>query len=219
MVSKKMAFGAGTLVLLLALLVGAFWAYTMMGAAGGSAGSWNDYRAADALLAGSGEVVLATYLDEESHEIPTVTTDGGVVVGSVTETYQRFRVVESWKGDAVVGQDLYVVTSAGYKTALAEGGSETYEYDSISLTAGEDYVMFLHGRSRPDGYPAQYGDIIWTRPGEPAVAEVDDAGRLTFIATARYKDTVDGEGMERVPGSDAPFEMTKEDIKGSTPAK
>ena len=51
MVSKKMVFGAGTLVLLLALLVWCLLGeYTMMRAAGGSAGPWNDYRAADALV-------------------------------------------------------------------------------------------------------------------------------------------------------------------------
>ena len=182
-------------------------------------GSWNDYRTADRLLADSGLIVSATYLDEESHVIPTYTTDDGEVLGSVTEAFQRFRVVEALKGEATAGDVMYVVNSVGYKSVTADGDRRTHEYDGIDLTADQNYVMFLESRARPDGYPSQYGDTLWTRPGEPAIAQVDDAGRLTFLATTRYKDTIEEEGLDRVSGSDAPFEMTKADIQGSDPAK
>ena len=220
MVNKKLLFGTGIPVLLLALMGVVFWAYSAMFAGGGSAGgSWNDYRTADRLLADSGLIVSATYLDEESHVIPTYTTDDGDVLGSVTEAFQRFRVVEALKGEATAGDVMYVVNSVGYKSVTADGDPRTHEYDGIDLTADQNYVMFLESRARPDGYPSQYGETLWTRPGEPAIAQVDDAGRLTFLATSRYKDTIEEEGTDRVSGSDAPFEMTKADIQGSDSAK
>lgn len=214
MVNQKLMLGVSIPALLLALLGGVFAAYSLMGAEGMS-GSWQDYRDAKSLLAASERILVATYLDEETHEIPTVTADDGTVVGSVTEKFRRFRIVEALKGDGESGDIMYVVTSVGYKTALARGGSESYTYDVLDLTADEDYVLFLDGRAKQDGYPSQYGDTLWTRPGEPGIARLDDAGRLTFIATDRYKNTVESEGLERVAGSDAPFEMTKEDIKGN----
>lgn len=218
MVKKRLMLGVSIPALLFALLSGGFVAYSLMGSEG-SSGSWRDFRDGGSLLGASERILVATYLDEEAHEIPTVTADDGTVVGSVKEKFLRFRVVETLKGDGESGDIMYVVTSVGYKTALAGGGSESYTYDAINLTADEDYVLFLDGRARQEGYPSQYGDTLWTRPGEPGIAQLDDTGRLTFIATDRYKDAIKGEGLKRVTGSDAPFEMTKGDITGSTPAK
>ena len=180
MVNKKLLFGTGIPVLLLALVGVVFWAYSAMFAGGGSAGgSWNDYRTGDRLLADSGLIVSATYLGEESHVIPTYTTDDGEVLSTVTEAFQRFRVVEALKGEATAGDVMYVVNSVGYKSVTSEGDPVAHEYDRIDLTADQNYVMFLESRARPDGYPSQYGDTLWTRPGEPAIAQLDDAGRLT----------------------------------------
>ena len=205
-------------MLLLAVLGGVFAAYSIIPTKG-AAGSWRDYRDAASLLAASERIVVATYLDEATHEIPTVTADDGTVVGSVTEKFRRFRIAEALKGDGESGDIMYIVTSVGYKTALSTGGSKSYTYDVLDLTADEDYVLFLDGRAKQEGYPSQYGDTLWTRPGEPAIAKVDSNGRLTFIATDRYKDTIEGEGLERLTGSDAPFELTKEDITGPTSSR
>ena len=183
----------------------------------GTSGDWLDYRDAGSLLAASERILEATYLDEETHEIPTVTADDGTVVGSVTERFRRFRIVEALKGDGESGDIMYVVTSVGYKTALSGGGSKSYTYDVLHLTADEDYVLFLNGIARQEGYPSQYGDTLWVRPGEPGVAQLDAAGRLAFIATDRYKNTMEAGGLETVEGSDAPFEMTKENIAASVP--
>ncbi len=202
-------------MLLLARLGGVLAAYSFIPTKGASR-SWRDYRDADSLLAASERIVVATYLDEATHEIPTITSHDGTVIGSVTETFRRFRFGESLKGDAQVGDTLYVVESANVKTALVDGESETVNCEVLQLTADQEYVPFLH--SKPAN-PAQYGDAIWTRPGEPGIAQIDAEGRLTFVATDRYKDTVEGEGLERAAGSDAPFEMTKEDITGSTSPK
>ena len=150
---------------------------------------------------------------------PTYTTDDGEVLSTVTEAFQRFRVVEVLKGAATAGDVMYVVNSEGYTSVTADLEPRSGEYDGIDLTADQDYVMFLERRARPDGYPSQYGDTLWTRPGEPGIAQMDSEGRLTFIATDRYKDTIKSEGLERAAGSDAPFEMTKGDITGSPSPK
>lgn len=219
MVSKKWMLGVGAPVLVLFALLGvAFVVYISMGSEGGS-GSWQDYRDASSLIAASERIMVATYLDEETHVIPTVTDDDGTVIGSVTEQFLRFQIVEALKGDGTASEIVHVANTLGYKTAQIGGGSKSYSYDNIDLTANENYVLFLSSRSMIEGYPTKYGDTLWTRPGEPAVAQLDDAGRLTFVATKRYKDTVDDEGLERVSGSDAPFEMTKEDITSSVAEK
>jgi len=217
-VSKKLILGVSIPVLLFALLSGGFVAYTLMGSEG-SSGSWRDFRDGGSLLAASERILVAKYLDGETHEIPTVTADDGTVVGSVTEKFRRFRIVKTLKGDGKPGDIVHVVSSVGYRTALAGGGSESYTYDTIDLTANQDYVLFLDARSKPDGYPPQYGNTLWARPGEPGIARLDADGRLTFIATDRYKDTIEDEGLKRVTGSDAPFEMTEEDITGSASSK
>ena len=219
MVSKKLMLGVGVPVLMLSALSGvAVVVYISMGSEGGS-GSWQDYRDASSLLAASERIMVATYLDEETHEITTVTDGDGKAVGSVTEQFLRFRIRETLKGEGTAGEIVYVVNTLGYKTAQIGGGSKSYSYDNIDLTANENYVLFLSSRSMIEGYPTQYGDTLWARPGEPAIAQLDDSGRLRFIATSRYKDTVDDEGLERVSGSDAPFEMTQEDITSSIAEK
>ena len=218
-VNKKLVLGVGFPVLFLALARLAFWGYSAMIGGGGSAASWYDYRTGERLLSESDMVVLATYLGEESQVIPTHTADDGEVLSTVTEAFQRFQLVEVLKGTATVGETIYVVNSEGYTSVTADLEPVSGEYDGIDLTVDEDYVMFLERRARPSGYPSRYGDTLWTRPGEPAIAQVGDSGRLTFLATTRYKDTIAGEGLERVSGSDAPFEMTKEDIEGTESAK
>ena len=135
MINKKLMLGVGVPVLLLALLGGVFAAYSFIPTKGAS-GSWRDYRDVASLLAASERIVVATYLDDATHEIPTVTSDDGTVIGSVTETFQRFRIGESLKGDAQSGDTLYVVESANVKTALVDGGYETVNYEVLQLTAG-----------------------------------------------------------------------------------
>ena len=218
MTTKKLMLGVGIPVLLFAVLAGIYVSYLLIPVPGGL-GSWGDYRDGNSLITASERVVLATYLDEETHETPTVTDDDGNVVSSVTHIFRRFSVLESLKGDAQEGDTLYVTTTVGVKTALYAGKTENLSYDAVQLDADERYVLFLQSRPVRAGTPSQYGDTVWTRPGEPGVAQLDSDGRLTFLATDRYKDTIEAEGLERATDSDAPFEMTKGDITGSDPAK
>ena len=208
MVSKKFMLGVGIPVLLFALLGGVFAYWGSMGG-DSSSGHRRDFQSSGSLLVASERILVATYLDEETHEIPTVTADDGTVVFSVMERFRRFRIVEALKGDGESGDIMYGVTSVGHKTPWSAGGSKSYTYGLPDLTADEDYVLFLEGRSKQEGYPSQYGDTLWMHPGEPAIAQLDAAGRLTFIATDRYKDNIEGKGLELVTGSDAPFELTK----------
>ena len=77
--------------------------------------------------------------------------------------------------------------SAEVKTASGDGVSEAVRYNVLQLTADQEYVLFLHSKADPAGYPARHGDTIWTHPGEPGIAQLDLEGRLTFIAIDRYK--------------------------------
>ena len=217
MVNKKSALAVGVPVLA-AALAGIFFAYSFMPTSGGL-GSWRDFRDGASLVANSERIVLATYLSESTYERPTVTTDDGDVIGSVTEIFRQFRVDESLKGDAGVGDTQYAVSTAWVKSARDYGGFDRLEYDQVLLGSGEQYVLFLISRGTLEGYPSEYGDTLWVRPGEPGIAEMDASGRLTFIATDRYKETIEEEGLERVSSSDAPFELTKGEITGSAAAK
>ena len=78
--------------------------------------------------------------------------------------------------------------SAEVKTASGDGVSEAVRYNVLQLTADQEYVLFalykvLHSKADP----ARHGDTIWTHPGEPGIAQLDLEGRLTLIATDRYK--------------------------------
>ena len=214
LISKKLLLSVGMFVLLVALSGGVLSGCSLAPAKGIS-GSWRDYRDAHSLLAASERIVLATYLEEKSLELPTVISDDGDVIGSVTEIFRRFRVMEPLKGDAQTGDIQYVVSSSQVKSAKSSGGYNLLRYDVVQLKANEQYVLFLRSRAAPSRYPSEYGKTIWVRPGEPGIAQIDSEGRLTFIATDRYKNTIEEEGLERVEGSDAPFEMIKEDITGS----
>ena len=217
MVNKKSALVFGMPVLA-AVLAGIVFAYNFLPTSGGL-GSWRDFRDGASLVENSERIVLATYLSESTYERPTVTTNDGKVIGSVTEIFRKFRVDESLKGDASVGDTQYMVFTKSVKTARDDGGSDRLEYDQVSLDSGEQYVLFLINRGALEEYPSEYGDTLWVRPGEPGIAQMDSNGRLTFIATDRYKETIEEEGLERASSSDAPFELTKDGITGSSSAR
>ena len=101
MVNKKSALVFGMPVLA-AVLAGIVFAYNFLPTSGGL-GSWRDFRDGASLVENSERIVLATYLSESTYERPTVTTNDGKVIGSVTEIFRKFRVDESLKGDGSIG--------------------------------------------------------------------------------------------------------------------
>ena len=47
--------------------------------------------------------------------------------------------------------------SAEVKTASGDGVSEAVRYNVLQLTADQEYVLFLHSKADPAGYPARHG--------------------------------------------------------------
>ena len=131
----------------------------------GSSGDWPDFITAARLVNASGRIVVARYEGEATHMIDVLST-AGEKHGSVSEIYRKFTVVESLKGDVAAGETTHVVFTAG--STDASGISETYE--TVPLSQGQSYVLFLEGFPRRSEYPAQYGATIWTIVGEPGIA-------------------------------------------------
>ena len=111
----------------------------------------------------------------------------GSRTASVTEIYRRFKVVETLKGDAASGDTIFVVFTANFSWKLDDGQWRTEHYEVIPVSSGQEYVLFLKGTPRPDRYPAQYGDTVWGRVGEPSIAVIDPSGNLIFKSTERFK--------------------------------
>ena len=179
----------------------------------GSVESWLIHVEASTLVGSSDRIVVASYVDGRTETMSKGSASDGASKGSVTERFRRFTVVEVLKGDGAADDQLYLVTTDS-STFNFGGGKSTYrDYEVLDLKAGTRYVLFLEGVSRPEGYSSEYGDTLWTSPGEPYLAEIDSDGRLTFIATDVYEDLVEEGGFTPVRGSAAPFELTKEQIK------
>ena len=174
----------------------------------GGAGDWNDYRSADRLVKESDRIVIAQYLDEEVHEVSEISTEDGKPYASVGEIYRRFKVVETLKGDAVSGDTIFVVFTAYFAEKLADGEWISDPYEVIPVSPDQEYVLFLKGTPRPDGYPAQYGDTVWGRVGEPGIAVIDPSGDLIFKSTERFKSSHQLQGS-----SGAPFVLSKDQLR------
>lgn len=175
---------------------------------GGSAGEWPDYTNADSLVKESDRIVIAQYLDESPYMKPRISAATGQPHGSVSILFRRFKVVESLKGDATTGETTFVLFTSGYTTELDSGKSEFTAFEVLPLAPGQEYVLFLYGTPRREGYPAEYGDILWAPTGEPGIALIDSSGNLSFKSTDRYKDE---QGL--VDDAGAPFSLSKEQIR------
>ena len=152
-----------------------------------SGGDWNNFASADRLVKASDRIVTALYLDEESHEIPEISPEDGKPYSTVEAIYRRFKVVETLKGDTVSGEIVFVASSSSFSWKLDDGQWRTEHYEVIPVSPDQEYVLFLKGTPRPDRYPAQYGDTVWARVGEPGIAVIDPSGDLIFMSTERFK--------------------------------
>ena len=123
-------------------------------------------------------------------------------------------MVESLKGDAASGEDIYVVVTAGHTTDLSGSGRlEFVSYEVVPVSPGLEYVLFLRSSAARPEYPSQYGSVVWSPTGHPGMAQIGPVDALHFKASERYRNEVDQRGLERKSASAAPFELTKEYIK------
>ena len=175
---------------------------------GGSAGEWPEYTSADTLVKDSDRIIIAQYLDASPYMKPRISAATGQPRGSVSILFRRFKVVESLKGDATTGDTSFALFTSGYTTELDNGKSEFTAFEVVPLLPGQEYVLFLYGTPRREGYPAEYGDILWAPTGEPGIAQIDTSGNLSFKSTDRHKDE---QGLGAHSGS--PFSLSKEQIR------
>lgn len=180
---------------------------------GGSVASWLIHVEAETLVEGSDRILIAKYVDDRKENILKGTDADGESKGSISERFRQFTVVEVLKGAGSADDTLYVVTTESSTLRFADGKSSDSDYEVLGLKGDVDYVLFLEGVDRPDGYPSDYGDVLWTSPGEPNIAEIGVDGKLSFLATQVYQDMIADAGLTHVPGSAAPFELTMADIK------
>ena len=198
----------GATIVIAGLLFGTLVAPRFLSTTGG-VGSWRDYASAESLVGESDRIVVGQYMDESSHVKPETSAATGEEKGSVSHVFRQFRVVESLKGDATVGDTFFVAFTTGYTTILESGESEFTSFEVVEVSSGQEYLLFLRGTPRRDGYPAKYGsDIQWAITGEPGIALVGQGGDLSFKSSTRYKGE---QGLAADVG--APFALTKEQVR------
>ena len=175
-------------------------------------GSARDYIDAETLVQSADRILVAKFLEEKSHVIDRTAHDG-TVLGNITLVVQKFRNVESLKGDAKTDDITYVVSEAADSLDWGDGNRTTNEFERVPLSKSEDYVVFLKEIPAKNEYEGKYKDeyegSFWAYTGEPAIAMMQPGtGTFQFKVTDRYKSERD------VLSSNAPFELSKQDISG-----
>lgn len=102
----------------------------------------------------------------------------------------------------------YVSTKSSDSYNLPGGDKKTFDRETVPLSVGDSYVLFL--REAPDRpeYEGQYGDVVWAHESQPSISQVDpDTGNLQFKTTKTYRNAVNV-----LPTSGAPFELSRGEI-------
>ncbi len=172
-----------------------------------TSGSYRGYGNANGLVGSSDRIVYAKYLSETSHKIDRVNSSDGSVIGDITIVVRSFQNIESLKGNTTTGDMTYVVHETADSLDFLDGGKMTATFDEVPLSKGEDYMLFLRKIPTRPEYNGRYGDGVWAYTGQPSIAKVQDDGNLQFKATDRFK-----KGWDVLDDSDAPFELSKQDI-------
>ena len=173
----------------------------------GSTGTYLDYLDEEELVRNSERIVIAQYVNEDFHVVDMKNAHDNAVLGKITLTVQRFQNIESLKGNAAVGDMTYVAIKSSDSYNLP-GGEEIFDRETVPLTVGNNYVVFLREVPPRPEYNGQYGDVVWAYVGEPGIAQIQaDSDKLQFKVTERFKDDWDV-----LPNSDAPFELSKQGI-------
>lgn len=174
----------------------------------GHAGLYRDFDNSDDLVGKSHQIVIARYVGQDTHKIDLVNTEDRAVLGDITLTVRQFQVFEALKGTAQADDVIYVGHETSESFNFLGGINRIQDIEDFSLSEGVKYAIFLREADTPSTLVSTYGAILWAYNGEPSIATVQaDSGALQFMATDRYRETWDV-----LPNSDAPFELTKQDI-------
>lgn len=170
---------------------------------------------AEALVRFSDHIVIARYLDQTVYELPDTLTAGETSRPSSVDVYRRFEVVETLKGSFTPGDVAHVAWNVRhYEKRQNTGNPEYILSEEISLSPGENYVLFLTPRyaRRPPTVDVRIRD--WRTPEGLEVAHADVQGKLTFQTTRFYQNALKDMGLRPIKGTGgAPFELTVAEIR------
>ena len=181
----------------------------------GSVSDWFVIVEAETLVRSSEHIVIGRYVDETIYEVPNPSTAHVESPTFSVDVYRRFEVLETLKGSFAPGDVAHVAWNVGYyKKRQEDEGQIFIPEQKISLSPGEEYVLFLdrrHGR-RPDSMDVKIR--VWRTAEGLEVAQTDSEGRLTFQTTRYYQAALNDMGLKPIQGSGgAPFELTVAEIR------
>ena len=195
----------------------------------GSVSDWFVIVEAETLVRSSEHIVIGRYVDETIYEVPNPSTAHVESPTFSVDVYRRFEVLETLKGSFAPGDVAHVALKGSfapgdvahvawnvgyYKKRQEDEGQIFIPEQKISLSPGEEYVLFLnrrHGR-RPDSMDVKIR--VWRTAEGLEVAQTDSEGRLTFQTTRYYQAALNDMGLKPIQGSGgALFELTVAEIR------
>ena len=181
----------------------------------GSVSDWFVIVEAETLVRSSEHIVIGRYVDETIYEVPNPSTAHVESPTFSVDVYRRFEVLETLKGSFEPGDVAHVAWNVGYyKKRQEDEGQIFIPEQKISLSPGEEYVLFLNRRHRrrPDSMDVKIR--VWRTAEGLEVAQTDSEGRLTFQTTRYYQAALNDMGLKPIQGSGgAPFELTVAEIR------
>ena len=176
----------------------------------GSIGTYLDYVDGEDLVRNSQRIVVAEYGGGTSHEVDMKNAYDDTVIGKTKLTVHQFKDTEILKGSVVSGGITYVSTKSADSYDMPAGEKRTFDRETVTLSVGTTYVLFLREAPNRPEYEGQYGDAIWAYAGEPGIAVMQPGtGNMQFKVTKRYKDQ---HQRSILSSSNAPFVLSKQDV-------
>ena len=181
----------------------------------GSVSDWFVIVEAETLVRSSEHIVIGRYVDETIYEVPNPSTAHVESPTFSVDVYRRFEVLETLKGSFAPGDVAHVALKGSfapgdvahvawnvgyYKKRQEDEGQIFIPEQKISLSPGEEYVLFWnrrHGR-RPDSMDV--GIRLWRTAEGLEVAQTDSEGRLTFQTTRYYQAALNDMGLKAHSG-------------------
>ncbi len=170
--------------------------------------NWNS---ATDLIETSDRILITRFADSREENIQLIDSVTGAIAGETDVLFRQFELFETLKGTSDAGDLLWVAFETGSAGELFNGAGSVVRFEE-----SETYVLFLKGRLRPLEYPTEYGAVLWTENGQPAIAELV-GDRLEFRSGQGYLDALQREGATLPePQSAAPFALTLDALREAT---
>lgn len=164
-----------------------------------------EFPSIQALSAGSQAVVVATLVKEHSESVREPSPVDVSRADTRVDVVRQFAVTRVIKGD--VGGDLVVARwTLSSHSDVGGGRFADATYDTLNLSAGTEYVLFLRQLSDPAIGP------FWGVSGEPGVAELKGKD-LWFVTTLGFRDDVSRRGLALGrTGAPAAFDVNLDEV-------